>query len=163
MTWLISLWFWSQLFWPKEKYLHLYLNSHFSNPFFSRLIIHDCLMTLKMDICKQCGPQIRHHRMQHLIRLYTVSNREKWEEKKSDTHYMANKHPICKVGINMFGLSRHKQRAIRHKMLKVISWQSWIVIFTILLAHLSRRLTRWAYRIGLEPASVCPCVRVCVR
>ena len=26
------------------------------------------------------------------------------------------------------------------------------------LAHLSRRLTRWAYRIGLEPASVCPCV-----
>ena len=32
-----------------------------------------------------------------------------------------------------------------------------------LLAHLSRRLTRWAYRMGLEPASVrasvCPCVR----
>ena len=27
------------------------------------------------------------------------------------------------------------------------------------LAHLSRRLTRWAYRIGLEPASVCLCVR----
>ena len=30
------------------------------------------------------------------------------------------------------------------------------------LAHLSRRLTRWAYRIGLEPASVCPCVCACV-
>ena len=28
-----------------------------------------------------------------------------------------------------------------------------------LLAHLSRRLTRWAYRIGLEPASVRPSVR----
>ena len=27
------------------------------------------------------------------------------------------------------------------------------------LAHLSRRLTRWAYRIGVEPASVCACVR----
>ena len=35
-----------------------------------------------------------------------------------------------------------------------------IVNFTFL-AHLSRRLTRWAYRIGLEPASVCPCVCVC--
>ena len=31
------------------------------------------------------------------------------------------------------------------------------------LAHLSRRLTRWAYRIGLEPASMRPCVRVSVR
>ena len=34
------------------------------------------------------------------------------------------------------------------------------------LAHLSRRLTRWAYRMGLEPASVrpsmCPSVRLCV-
>ena len=30
----------------------------------------------------------------------------------------------------------------------------------MLLAHLSRRLTRWAYRMGLEPASsVRPCVR----
>ena len=29
----------------------------------------------------------------------------------------------------------------------------------IFLAHLSRRLTRWAYRMGLEPASVRPCVR----
>ena len=32
-----------------------------------------------------------------------------------------------------------------------------------LLTHLSRRLTRWAYRIALEPASVCPCVRPSVR
>ena len=31
------------------------------------------------------------------------------------------------------------------------------------LAHLSRRLTRWAYRMGLEPASVRPSVRACVR
>ena len=31
------------------------------------------------------------------------------------------------------------------------------------LAHLSRRLTRWAYRMGLEPASVRPCVRASVR
>ena len=31
-----------------------------------------------------------------------------------------------------------------------------------LLAHLSRRLTRWAYRMGLEPASVRVCVRPCV-
>ena len=31
------------------------------------------------------------------------------------------------------------------------------------LAHLSRRLTRWAYRMGLEPASVRPSMRVCVR
>ena len=31
--------------------------------------------------------------------------------------------------------------------------------FSRLLAHLSRRLTGWAYRMGLEPASVCPCVR----
>ena len=28
-----------------------------------------------------------------------------------------------------------------------------------LLAHLSRRLTRWAYRMRLEPAAVRPCVR----
>ena len=34
---------------------------------------------------------------------------------------------------------------------------------TKLLAHLSRRLTRWAYRMGLEPASVRPCVRASVR
>ena len=32
----------------------------------------------------------------------------------------------------------------------------------ILLAHLSRRLTRWAYRMGLEPASVRVCVHPCV-
>ena len=31
------------------------------------------------------------------------------------------------------------------------------------LAHLSRRLTRWAYRMGLESASVRPSVRPCVR
>ena len=31
------------------------------------------------------------------------------------------------------------------------------------LAHLSQRLTRWAYRMGLEPASVRPCVRASVR
>ena len=37
---------------------------------------------------------------------------------------------------------------------------SWALL--IFLAHLSRRLTRWAYRMGLEPASVRPCVRVCV-
>ena len=36
------------------------------------------------------------------------------------------------------------------------------VITLLFLAHLSRRLTRWAYRMGLEPASVCPCVRLCV-
>ena len=34
--------------------------------------------------------------------------------------------------------------------------------FFVFLAHLSRRLTRWAYRMGLEPASVRPCVRACV-
>ena len=33
----------------------------------------------------------------------------------------------------------------------------------ILLAHLSRRLTRWAYRMGLEPASVRLSVRASVR
>ena len=31
------------------------------------------------------------------------------------------------------------------------------------LAHLSRRLTRWAYRMGLEPASIRACVRASVR
>ena len=31
-----------------------------------------------------------------------------------------------------------------------------------LLAHLSQRLTRWAYRIGVEPASVCACVHVSI-
>ena len=36
-------------------------------------------------------------------------------------------------------------------------------IIVRLLAHLSRRLTRWAYRMGLEPSSVRPCVRPCVR
>ena len=29
----------------------------------------------------------------------------------------------------------------------------------VLLAHLSRRLTRWAYRMGFEPASVRLCIR----
>ena len=33
----------------------------------------------------------------------------------------------------------------------------------VLLAHLSRRLTRWAYRMGLKPASIRACVRPCVR
>ena len=33
------------------------------------------------------------------------------------------------------------------------------VDFIEFLAHLSRRLTRWAYRMGLEPASVRACVR----
>ena len=33
--------------------------------------------------------------------------------------------------------------------------------FFFFLAHLSRRLARWAYRIGVEPASVCACVCVC--
>ena len=37
----------------------------------------------------------------------------------------------------------------------------WYVL--ALLAHLSWRLTRWAYRMGLEPASVRPCVRPSVR
>ena len=47
-------------------------------------------------------------------------------------------------------------------------WMSWILglwfpwPIYMFLAHLSRRLTRWAYRIGLEPASVCPCVCACV-
>ena len=43
--------------------------------------------------------------------------------------------------------------------------QGWYLIsiaYCPFLAHLSRRLTRWAYRIGLEPASVCPCVCACV-
>ena len=35
----------------------------------------------------------------------------------------------------------------------------WLCIFNLLLAHLSRRLTRWAYRMGLKPASVRPSVR----
>ena len=38
-----------------------------------------------------------------------------------------------------------------------------VALWATCLAHLSRRLTRWAYRMGLEPASVRPCVRVCVR
>ena len=32
-------------------------------------------------------------------------------------------------------------------------------VFLYFLAHLSRRLTRWAYRMGLAPGSVCPSVR----
>ena len=37
-----------------------------------------------------------------------------------------------------------------------------IKIFCCFLAHLSRRLTRWAYRMGLEPASVRPSMRASV-
>ena len=37
-----------------------------------------------------------------------------------------------------------------------------LVPFDLFLAHLSRRLTRWAYRMGLELASVRPSVRPCV-
>ena len=37
-----------------------------------------------------------------------------------------------------------------------------LMLYTVFLAHLSRRLTRWAYRMGLEPASVRPSVRACV-
>ena len=40
---------------------------------------------------------------------------------------------------------------------------SGVILFPGFLAHLSRRLTRWAYRMGLEPSSVRPCVRPCVR
>ena len=35
-------------------------------------------------------------------------------------------------------------------------------LLLLLLAHLSRRLTRWAYRMGLEPASVRPSMRASV-
>ena len=38
-----------------------------------------------------------------------------------------------------------------------------VPVSTAFLAHLSRRLTRWAYRMGLEPASVHPCIRASVR
>ena len=38
-----------------------------------------------------------------------------------------------------------------------------VFFFFVFLAHLSWRLTRWAYRIGVGPASVCACVRACVR
>ena len=38
----------------------------------------------------------------------------------------------------------------------------WSLDFIQFLAHLSRRLTRWAYRMGLEPACVRACVRPCV-
>ena len=37
------------------------------------------------------------------------------------------------------------------------------LLICVLLAHLSRRLTRWAYRMGLEPACVRACVRASVR
>ena len=39
------------------------------------------------------------------------------------------------------------------------TYSPWVWDRTQFLAHLSRRLTRWAYRMGLEPASVRPCVR----
>ena len=46
---------------------------------------------------------------------------------------------------------------------KLMAWchlKSFQITITVpFLAHLSRRLTRWAYRIGLEPASVRPSVR----
>ena len=38
-----------------------------------------------------------------------------------------------------------------------------VQVLWVFLAHLSRRLTRWAYRMGLEPASVRASVRACVR
>ena len=49
------------------------------------------------------------------------------------------------------------------KMSSTIFFVSLSFIPTLFLAHLSRRLTRWAYRMGLEPASVRPSVRPCVR
>ena len=38
-----------------------------------------------------------------------------------------------------------------------------VTTFSWLLAHLSRRLTRWADKIGLEPESVCPSVRYLIQ
>ena len=69
----------------------------------------------------------------------------------------------------VFASYKHKKHAcVTVKPLAVFllcsggSWKN-LKDVTAFLAHLSRRLTRWAYRIGLEPASVCPCIRVCVR
>ena len=45
-----------------------------------------------------------------------------------------------------------------------LSIDPWVGMLTtcFFLAHRSRRLTRWAYRMGLEPASVRACVHACV-
>ena len=48
-------------------------------------------------------------------------------------------------------------------LLQILNFLHQIMLSYAFLAHLSRRLTRWAYRIGLELASVRPCVRVCDR
>ena len=53
-----------------------------------------------------------------------------------------------------------KKLILWHHKIKYVISQNQLFKF---LAHLSRRLTRWAYRMGLEPASVRPCVRPCVR
>ena len=49
--------------------------------------------------------------------------------------------------------------------MKMCMWFGYnpLIIFSHFLAHLSRRLTRWAYRMGLEPASVWRAsVRACI-
>ena len=57
---------------------------------------------------------------------------------------------IIKINISYVGcLGSSWNLVIKCSNIYIILW---------FLAHLSRRLTRWAYRIGLEPASVCVCV-----
>ena len=65
-----------------------------------------------------------------------------------------------KVSIELTVATRHRHN-ITEKLLKVTlnPNKQQQQHFKCILAHLSRRLTRWAYRMGLEPASVRPSVR----
>ena len=50
----------------------------------------------------------------------------------------------------------HWPGACQWRHVRITFHSSNLLYLPELLAHLSRRLTRWSYRIGLEPASVCP-------
>ena len=59
----------------------------------------------------------------------------------------------CKVE---FVLKKNDKTSIQRRVWRNFIQRDWVVPT---LDHLSWRLTRWAYRMGLEPASVRPCVR----
>ena len=75
---------------------------------------------------------------------------------------------VCKIRFVSAGANRGKPclvckivLLVKRNTLILYTYFHWTFMF--LLAHLSRRLTRWAYRMGLELASVRPSVRASVR
>ena len=69
----------------------------------------------------------------------------------------------CSLSVNTARDHHDPFRSVTRSLCCIVTWlavSKYSFSYLIwLLAHLSRRLTRWAYRMGLEPASVRACIR----